>query len=213
MRFLPGPTRQEIQTCFCRLIHDLSSDRNEALFCDCAEFNFKISSTFWDCNNRLRGIKRVDVSQAFAVISVKPLCLQWQEPLMINVGPLDNFSEQRISRPLARAQQRENKVKEGVYCQGYLNKWLKGVDSVAVWHTVWSWITLTPSKQEKQKAYIKRQAPQLTSNLCLVDTILLFGNEWHDFTVYASPQIPRDVKSTSSTFLFWICLEANSRFG
>lgn len=63
--------------------------------------------------------------------SVKPLCLQRQEPLIINVAPpLHNLSEQRISLPLARAQQRENRDKEGVYCQGYLNKWLKGVEDV-----------------------------------------------------------------------------------
>lgn len=43
---------------------------------------------------------------------------------------IGNFSEQRISLPLARAQQRENEVKEGVYYQGYLNKWLKGVEDV-----------------------------------------------------------------------------------
>lgn len=60
-------------------------------------------------------LRELGVSQAFAMISVKPLCLQQQEPLMINVAPsLDNFSEQRISLPLARAQKRENKVKEGI---------------------------------------------------------------------------------------------------
>lgn len=76
---------------------------------------------------------RIGVSQEFAMISEQPRCLQWQEPLMKNVAPpLDNFSEQRITLPLARAQQRENKVKQGVYCQPYLNKWIKGVENV--WH-------------------------------------------------------------------------------
>lgn len=51
-------------------------------------------------------------------------------------------------------------------------------------------------------------------HIYLADTILLFGNEWHDFTVSAGPQIPRgDVNSLISRFLFWICLEANSHSG
>lgn len=75
---------------------------------------------------------------------------------MTNVAPpLDNFSEQRISLPLARAQQRENKVKEGVYCQGYLNKWLKGVGSVAL--MVMS--NTDTLKTRKAETYFKSQAP------------------------------------------------------
>lgn len=72
------------------------------------------------------------------MIPVKPPFLQQHKPLMINVSsPLDIFSEQRITLPLARAQQRENKVKEGVYCPDYLNKWLKGVEDVWQCDTVY----------------------------------------------------------------------------
>lgn len=139
-------------------IHHVSSDRNAAWFCNCAEFNFKISFTFWVCNSGLRAFKRAGVSQVFAMISVKPLCLQWQEPLIINVAsPLHNFSEQRISLPLARAQERENKDKEGVYCQGYLNKWLKGVEDAwqcgkvtTLYGQEWHWHLQNKKRRDSQ---------------------------------------------------------------
>lgn len=163
----------------------------------------KISSTFWDFNNGLRADKRVGVSQAFAMISVKPPFLQQHKPLMMNVAsPLDIFSEQRITLPLARAQQRENKVKEGMYCPDYLNKWLKGVEDVWQCGTVYGHEQHWHPQHKKSINSKGSQALWLTLNLYPADTLLLFGNEWHDFTVYAGPQIPRqDVNSMISMFL------------
>lgn len=100
-------------------------------------------------------------------------------------------------------EQKENEVKEGVYCQGYLNKWLKGVEDMWQCGTAYGheqhW---HPQNKKSRNPTSTAKEDKLTLNLYLADTLLLFGNEWHDFTVYAGPQIPRgDVKSMISMFL------------